>query len=330
MTEKTYANGLTTTYDYNPSNQRLTAMKCPGLQDFGYAYDEVGNILSVADGIAGQTDTFTYDDLDRLKSAGDGGYRASYEYDAVGNMTSETMLADMFDTGRKRGGPVKIHHKADYFYGDNAGPHAVTRKVITQFGNSDTSETPGQSGNTKRYFSASFHSAFSANFTIYDADDLECSNEACNIAGADFELNSDGTRIVSLPISEDGGNSYRFVMSSSKDGTGTLTVRAYEGDVEISSDTQEFEIKANQLFKTSVSASLPSSEQPIRFEPLAPYESPHDFDCNEKVDDADIAKVTSKWNLSCGVPGYDPIYDLDGDCYISILDIMAVVSNSTR
>lgn len=91
-------------------------------QDLTYAYDNVGNVLSIVDASdtnARKTITYGYDDLYRLISATTSGapngtnYTQTYSYDAVGN----------------------IHAKSDqgtYSYEGNAGnsyanPHAVTR-----------------------------------------------------------------------------------------------------------------------------------------------------------------------------------------------------------
>ena len=68
------------------------------LMNLTYAYDPVGNALTIADANAGgtQTQTFTYDALNRLSttaaSGGTGGTytQKTYLYNAVGNITSST------------------------------------------------------------------------------------------------------------------------------------------------------------------------------------------------------------------------------------------------
>jgi len=118
---KSFLNGLTTTYTYHPQNSRLTGMQTPGIQDFRYTYDSVGNVLSLQDNIAGRTENFTYDDLDRLISAGDSGYSAAYSYNAIGNMQSEiTNTESMWQVS------------FEYSYGQNAGPHAVTSMLVSR------------------------------------------------------------------------------------------------------------------------------------------------------------------------------------------------------
>ncbi len=60
-----------------------------------------------------------------------------------------------------------------------------------------------------------------------------------------------------------------------------------------------------------------------------------DFDGSGAVDTADIMRVASRWRTSCAkpdpdndldTPNYDPLYDVDEDCKINIVDIMKVVA----
>ena len=37
--------------------------------------------------------------------------------------------------------------------------------------------------------------------------------------------------------------------------------------------------------------------------------------------------VASRWRCKCGDASYDPLYDLDNDCDIDIVDIMLVVAH---
>ncbi len=79
-----------------------------------YSFNAVGNLESRSDQRQGLTESFTYDDLDRVLTAdiagGSGTYvPRNYSYDALGNITSKS------DVG-------------SYTYGQNgAGPHAVTQ-----------------------------------------------------------------------------------------------------------------------------------------------------------------------------------------------------------
>ncbi len=58
------------------------------LQNLTYTYDDVGNVASVTDGVAGETLNYTYDELDRL-TAVSGGLSESYTYNAIGNPLSK-------------------------------------------------------------------------------------------------------------------------------------------------------------------------------------------------------------------------------------------------
>jgi len=105
-------NTLKTDYNYNPwstKGGRLQQLKSgtPGvpdsLQDLRYTYDPVGDVLTIQDYKAGnpQTQTFTYDDLNRLSTAsasggtgGNGDYGTptseSYTYNSTtGNLSSK-------------------------------------------------------------------------------------------------------------------------------------------------------------------------------------------------------------------------------------------------
>jgi YD repeat-containing protein len=89
-----YGNGLARSYSYD-SDYRLTDLVTGDadtfVQDLTYGYDDADNILSIADAItSGRSQTFTYDDLFRLKTAAASGTYGSitYNYDEVGNRTS--------------------------------------------------------------------------------------------------------------------------------------------------------------------------------------------------------------------------------------------------
>ncbi len=91
-----------------------------GLMDLTFSYDTVGNISNILDANnSGQTQTFTYDLMNRLTSAstnsvGEGQYSQSYSYDpATGNLASKS------DVGA-------------YTY-SSAKPHAVTKAGTNEF-----------------------------------------------------------------------------------------------------------------------------------------------------------------------------------------------------
>ena len=108
-----HGNGVVTTYTYEPETQRLSSIKTERqgrgvrvLQDLRYAYDPVGNVLSVRNDAEATRfwrnqkvlpeNTYTYDSLYQLVSAtgremADPGtytrYIRTYTYDAAGNLS---------------------------------------------------------------------------------------------------------------------------------------------------------------------------------------------------------------------------------------------------
>ncbi|KAB8145948.1 hypothetical protein F8S13_02405 [Chloroflexia bacterium SDU3-3] len=64
----TLGNGLTQDWSYDPATLRLTHVQVgtSGILDRSYTYDAVGNITTIHDGVANETQGFGYDDRDRL------------------------------------------------------------------------------------------------------------------------------------------------------------------------------------------------------------------------------------------------------------------------
>ncbi|WP_454855441.1 hypothetical protein [Promicromonospora soli] len=179
--------GTVVSYEYEDGTNRLTRLgldreRIGGTElDLRYAYDPAGNVLSVKDvpstlGKAGDKQCFAYDALRRLTEAwtpgtgdcslaksipGLGGaapYWNSWEYDGLGNRTSETH--------RTRGQDGGLVTTTDYAYdgsrdldgdgnttdvGEFAGPHAVTglevtSNAATSAGTAKSSYTYGKAG----------------------------------------------------------------------------------------------------------------------------------------------------------------------------------------
>lgn len=91
ITGLTYGNGLTETRTYD-QDYRLTGIAVAGIASWSYTQNPDGDITSIADGlISANSQTFGYDNLNRLTSA-QGAYGAqSYVYDSDGNRTQETL-----------------------------------------------------------------------------------------------------------------------------------------------------------------------------------------------------------------------------------------------
>lgn len=116
ITRKQYGNGVATSFIYAEDDFRLQRIETPGIQDLSYEYDDAGNVTSIADRRRGTTETFQYDDLDRLVAAAEpAGYTRIYTYNAIGNILT-------VDTGTA---------ESVYAYGNGAGPHAVTSVTTT-------------------------------------------------------------------------------------------------------------------------------------------------------------------------------------------------------
>ncbi|MGH8242953.1 MAG: RHS repeat-associated core domain-containing protein [Steroidobacteraceae bacterium] len=90
-------NAVTTTSGYEPLTNELTSRKVGSggstnnLQDLTYRWDDNGNMDRRQDLGQSLTETFTYDTLNRLKTATvTGGTPLSIDYDAAGNITSKS------------------------------------------------------------------------------------------------------------------------------------------------------------------------------------------------------------------------------------------------
>lgn len=97
--------GLRTLRGYNPFTDRQTRIQTgragttpgtllsAGVQDDDYTYDEVGNLVTrvqLGTGSSRFTEMFTYDELDRVRTARIGTTVADFSYDAAGNLTAKT------------------------------------------------------------------------------------------------------------------------------------------------------------------------------------------------------------------------------------------------
>ncbi len=170
-----YTNGITTHFEYYPENQRLKQILTTGVQNFNYEYDNTGNvkkIINVSQPLSPRTESFIYDQLDRLHIAedlGTDGYHKDYIYNAIGNMLTETSIQN---------GSSSV---AQYTYGQGgAGPHAVTGKTDTKPIIAMFSLNAGKAYTTSRQVTLS-------NVTIGNPTEFMAS-ESENFAGASWEL----------------------------------------------------------------------------------------------------------------------------------------------
>ena len=181
---QTYGNGQTQTHTYNglprlfrgwsTQGGRLANITTGSVQNLTYDYDAGGNILTISDSTAGpQTQTFTYDNLDRLTSAEaaggtDGLYSESYTYDpSTGNLASKAGL--------------------NLTYGDTAHPHAATG-----LSNGNTYAYNAVGSTITRVIGAD-------TFTLaYDGESRLKTVQKNGAALAEFKYDGDGTRVQSV------------------------------------------------------------------------------------------------------------------------------------
>ncbi|UCB57641.1 MAG: VCBS repeat-containing protein [Candidatus Omnitrophota bacterium] len=137
MTNIEYGNGTHSDYQYNPKTLRLAGLKTNdgGLQDLSYQFDNIGNITGITDSVNSATQSFQYDDLNRLTDAQGSYGKKTYKYDPIGNMKQK---GDMTFT-----------------YGENgAGPHALTS---SQGGESKETISYDANGNMISKNEAAYH-----------------------------------------------------------------------------------------------------------------------------------------------------------------------------
>ncbi len=132
LTQLVLGNGVTTTNSYDPLTLRLSNLTTQSggqsLQGLSYTYDPIGNITAIADAVtSGNSQTFQYDDLNRLTYAQGNYGTVSYSYNAIGNIITKE--------GRT------------YSYGITGGakPHAVT--AVTGGSSDPTAITYDANGN---------------------------------------------------------------------------------------------------------------------------------------------------------------------------------------
>jgi YD repeat-containing protein len=97
LEEFTLGNQLTTFLEYDPEKGYLSNMVTNGIQDWTYRYNTVGNLVERKDNTRNRTETFEYDNLNRLKNVYHNGmFRQGITYDEAGNITSKTGVGTHF------------------------------------------------------------------------------------------------------------------------------------------------------------------------------------------------------------------------------------------
>ena len=105
VTQETFGNGRVTTSTYDAATGYLTGISTPGIQNWTYEYNLIGNLTKRKDNSRNLTETFGYDTLDRLVWVRKNGQLTQQvTYDAAGNILSKTGVGSDFiyqdDTNR--------------------------------------------------------------------------------------------------------------------------------------------------------------------------------------------------------------------------------------
>ncbi len=124
ITYTKYGNDVTSDYTYNSNTLRLSNIltKKPDgttkLQDLSYAFDNNGNVSTITDTVNSMSQSFTYDDLNRLTQAVGSAYGTqNFAYDPIGNMTTKGSRTMSYGTGSS---PARPHAVTSLTYsGEN-------------------------------------------------------------------------------------------------------------------------------------------------------------------------------------------------------------------
>ena len=93
----TLGNNLSTNVAYNSQKGYITNIVTPGIQNWTYTFNTVGNLTDRKDNLKNLTEHFDYDGLNRLwKVSHNGTLKQEILYDAAGNITSKTGVGTNF------------------------------------------------------------------------------------------------------------------------------------------------------------------------------------------------------------------------------------------
>ena len=136
LLQATTGNGAVTVNQYDDATHRLIGSSTSnGIQSFAYTYDGFGNLTSRTDSIGGiKTETFSYDNLDRLTGISLNNVGSSIVYDSYGRMTGKEKDGSMvFGSaqfgGRKPHTTTRVNTAANVFTGDQTIEYTATDKV---------------------------------------------------------------------------------------------------------------------------------------------------------------------------------------------------------
>lgn len=121
-------NSRTETRDYDEGAGYLKSIATSGsVQDLEFTYDEVGNVLTRKDNLITETETFTYDNVNRLKtSTVTGESTVTLNYSAAGRITSKTGVGS-YSYGAGSAGPFAVTSANGQSYTYDANGRMITR-----------------------------------------------------------------------------------------------------------------------------------------------------------------------------------------------------------
>ncbi len=132
-----YSNGVNTyfTYETNTFRQKSlqTTKDSTTLQNLEYAYDDVGNVQSIADYLTtANSQTFTYDELNRLLTGNSSAYGTiAYTYNQIGNMLSNSQVGTY---SYPASGSASVHPHAVTTAGSNSYTYDANGNMLTGAG----------------------------------------------------------------------------------------------------------------------------------------------------------------------------------------------------
>jgi RHS repeat-associated protein/uncharacterized repeat protein (TIGR01451 family) len=152
----TLGNSLVQDYSYSTPMQRLSSIQVGtggSILNRGYTHDSVGNVVTITGSPTIGTQTFTYDQRDRLTNWSATGINETYAYDLVGNITSKAGASNTYNYSQAAGagGPYAIRNTG-YTYDNNGNMTAMPsygRSLVWNTENQPTSITSG--GTTETY-----------------------------------------------------------------------------------------------------------------------------------------------------------------------------------
>ena len=104
ITDIKYGNNVETNYTYDEKTLRLSNLKTEGsqgtLQNLSYEFYNNGNVKGISDSNYGYSQSFQYDELNRLTYASGSYGSISYSYDAIGNMLTNGSTSYSYNSGK--------------------------------------------------------------------------------------------------------------------------------------------------------------------------------------------------------------------------------------